>query len=175
MEKTKNQPSEINAGSMADIAFLLLIFFLVTTTIEADQGILVRLPPIILDENIIKQPTYDRNFFPVLINGNDDLMVKQMPIMLDDLKNSTIRFITNPTNDPNLSESPNLALVSLKNDRGTSYHMYIQVQNEIKAAYQSIWDNEAQTSYNSSYNNLSIEKQKQIRSLYPRRFSEAEQ
>ncbi|MFM7032377.1 MAG: ExbD/TolR family protein, partial [Bacteroidota bacterium] len=126
---------EVNAGSMADIAFLLLIFFLVTTTIDTDKGISIKLPPM-PEEN---QPKNDirikeRNVLQVLVNANDMLLVDGQPSDIKELKRLAKDFIDNPSKNPELSESPQNAIISLKNDRGTSYNIYIQVHNERKAA-----------------------------------------
>jgi len=123
---------EVNAGSMADIAFLLLIFFLVTTTIDTDKGILIKLPPM-PEEN---QPKNDirikeRNVLQVLVNANDMLLVDGQPSDIKELKRLAKDFIDNPSKNPELSESPQKAIISLKNDRGTSYNIYIQVHNEL--------------------------------------------
>ena len=123
---------EVNAGSMADIAFLLLIFFLVTTTIDTDKGISIKLPPM-PEEN---QPKNDirikeRNVLQVLVNANDMLLVDGQPSDIKELKRLAKDFIDNPSKNPELSESPQKAIISLKNDRGTSYNIYIQVHNEL--------------------------------------------
>ena len=117
MRRNRTTP-EVNAGSMADIAFLLLIFFLVTTTIDTDRGISIRLPPM-PEEN---QPENDirikeRNVMKVLVNANDQLLVNGELLNVKDLKRRTKEFIDNPRRDPNLSESPTKAVISLKNDR----------------------------------------------------------
>jgi len=135
---------EINAGSMADIAFLMLIFFLVTTTMNIDSGILRILPP--MPEGKIP-PVNERNVMKILLNRNDKLMIEDQSCNMKLLKKLTKDFIMNPSNDKNLSEAkmktiPGLGeilvskgIISLKNDRGTSYNMYIRVQNEIAATF----------------------------------------
>lgn len=139
----KRAAPEVNAGSMADIAFLLLIFFLVTTTIEKDSGINRKLPP--MEENdedvIIKQ----KNIFTVLLNKNDDLLVEDENMNIKDLRQAAVDFLDNGgdgscdycqgVKDPASSDNPDKAIISLKNDRETSYAAYIAVQNELVAAY----------------------------------------
>lgn len=176
MARSKKRGSnEINASSMADIAFLLLIFFLVTTTMDIDKGITIKLPPMPEED----QPPLDvklnrKNTWDVLVNANDLMLVKGKPMSIEDLKDETKRFLSNNGADPELSESPQKAVVSLKNDRGTSYDMYIQVQNELKAAYNELREEESQKKYGLTFDELPRDKQKKIRSMYPLRLSEAE-
>ena len=139
----KRSAPEVNAGSMADIAFLLLIFFLVTTTIEKDSGINRKLPPMEeSDEDvIIKQ----KNIFTVLLNGRDQLLVEDELMEVKDLRAAAVEFLDNNGDgscdycrgkkDPRSSDNPDKAIISLKNERETSYAAYISVQNELVAAY----------------------------------------
>lgn len=149
----KRSAPEVNAGSMADIAFLLLIFFLVTTTIETDSGINRKLPPIedIEDPPIIKQ----KNIFTVVVNKNNQLLVEEELTSIEDLRSLAIEFLDNGggegedacdfcqgPRDPKSSDNPVKAIISLKNDRETSYKVYISVQNELVAAYNDLRDRE---------------------------------
>ena len=139
----KRSAPEVNAGSMADIAFLLLIFFLVTTTIEKDSGLNRKLPPIEedIDPPIIKQ----RNIFTVLLNGKDQLLVEEELMEIKDLRAAAVEFLDNNgdgtctycqgAKNTSSSDNPDKAIISLKNDRETSYATYISVQNELVAAY----------------------------------------
>ena len=139
----KRSAPEVNAGSMADIAFLLLIFFLVTTTIEKDSGINRKLPPIeeLEEDVVIKQ----KNIFTVLLNGKDQLLVEDELMELKDLRAAAVEFLDNNgdkscnyckgAKDPTSSDNPDKAIISLKNERETSYAAYISVQNELVAAY----------------------------------------
>ncbi len=165
---------EINAGSMADIAFLLLIFFLVTTTMDVDSGINRKLPP--YDEEVIDQPPQikKRNMFNVLVNGNDGLLVRDNYMELSQLREEAKRFISNFGSDPLLSESPDKHVISLQNDRGTSYEMYVAVQNELAAAYTELRDEEAMKKFGKIFANLSEAEQKEIAEYYPQKISEAE-
>lgn len=132
-----NRPSaEVNSGSMADIAFLLLIFFLVTTTIASDKGIPVMLPPKkeIQDDIKIKE----KNIFTVLINSNDMLFVEEDVMDIKQLKDAAKKFITNRGQDPESSESPKKAIISLKTDRGTRYEVYIKVRDILQLAYNEL-------------------------------------
>lgn len=158
---------EVNAGSMADIAFLLLIFFLVTTTIEKDKGIARQLPPPIEQEQdvIIKQ----KNLFIVNVNKSDQLLVEEELMDLKDLRQSAIDFLDNggaPAGTPDYcnyckgkrspesSDNPQKAVISVQNDRLTSYKMYIAVQNELVAAYNFLRDREAQRLYGWKYTEM---------------------
>ncbi len=138
--------NEINASSMADIAFLLLIFFLVTTTIVEDKGITVKLPPWSEEEPDIQQ-LKSRNVFAVLVNAQNQLLVRGEPVDIRDLKDRAKEFIANPTKREDLSEKPTKAIISLKNDRGTNYKTYLEVYNELKAAYNELWDELSQRKY----------------------------
>lgn len=144
---------EVNAGSMADIAFLLLIFFLVTTTIETDSGINRKLPPMedVIDPPIIKE----RNIFTVVVNKNNDILVEEKPMQLRDVRSAAVKFLDNGggvgeeacdycqgERDTSSSDNPDKDIISLKNDRETDYKVYISVQNELVAAYNELRDRE---------------------------------
>ena len=144
---------EVNAGSMADIAFLLLIFFLVTTTIETDSGINRKLPPMeeIIDPPIIKE----RNIFTVVVNKNNQILVEEELMDLSELRREAVAFLDNGggifeeacdycqgERDRSSSDNPDKAIISLKNDRETDYKVYISVQNELVAAYNQLRNRE---------------------------------
>lgn len=166
--------NEINAGSMADIAFLLLIFFLVTTTIVEDKGIRVKLPPWSEEEpDITKLKT--RNVFSVLVNAQNQLLVRGEPTDIRNLKEDAKEFINNPNNREDLAEKPTKAIISLKNDRGTEYKTYLEVYNELKAAYNELWDELSMKKYNVHYSeDLPDAYRKAIKSEIPFVLSEAE-
>lgn len=158
----KRAAPEVNAGSMADIAFLLLIFFLVTTTIETDSGINRKLPPIeeSKEDVIIKQ----KNIFTVLLNGKDQLLVEDNLMELKDLRKAAIEFLDNGGDgtctyckgrkDPSSSDNPDKAIISLKNERETSYKTYIAVQNELVAAYNVLRDIRAEALYGKPFTEM---------------------
>ena len=161
----KRSAPEVNAGSMADIAFLLLIFFLVTTTIETDTGISRKLPPMEeSDEDVIIR---QKNIFTVLINGKDQLLVEDELMELKNLRKAAIEFLDNGggTGDeacsyckrkrsPSSSDNPDKAVISLKNERETTYSTYISVQNELVAAYNDLRDRRAQELYGISFTEM---------------------
>ena len=176
---------EINAGSMADIAFLLLIFFLVTTTMDVDTGITRKLPPPVEDDTEID--VKDRNIFKVLISNSDRLMVEGNVADISTLKDDVKVFMTNPGNLEDLPEKElrlieNLGeievskgVVSLKNDRGTSYEMYIKVQNELATAFAELRDDVSQQFYGVKFTNLINEDhRKAVQQAVPMAISEAE-
>ncbi|MBL7105322.1 MAG: biopolymer transporter ExbD [Bacteroidales bacterium] len=184
--------NEINAGSMADIAFLLLIFFLVTTTMDIDTGITRKLPPP-PPEEMPDIKVKERNIFKVLVNSRDRLMVEGKGGHISLLKEQAKAFLSNPNLlDPNSPEDmPEKRLVniplfggdvwvtkgiiSLKNDRGTSYDMYIQVQNELAAAVSELRDELSMDKFGMKFSKLSDnEKIKAIQKAIPMAISEAE-
>jgi len=193
---------EVNAGSMADIAFLLLIFFLVTTTIEKDKGIARQLPPDeeIEDPPIIKQ----KNLFIVSVNKDDQLLVEDELMKVGDLREAAIQFLDNGgapngspeycnyckgARDPKSSDNPEKAVISVQNDRLTSYSMYIAVQNELVAAYNFLRNRESQRLFGWKFTEVkqaidegsfngneddAQEKLERIQKLFPLKLSEAE-
>ena len=170
----RREAPEINASSMADIAFLLLVFFLVTTTIDVERGITVRLPEW-SEEPPEELELKQRNVFNVLVNAQNQLLVENKPADVANLRESAKEFIMNPSGNPELSESPNAAIISLKNDRGTNYETYIEVYNELKAAYSELWDEEAMATLGKHYSeDLPKEDRDRIKKKIPFVISEAE-
>lgn len=166
--------NEVNAGSMADIAFLLLIFFLVTTTIAEDKGIRILLPPWSDEKPDITQLN-KRNVFSVLVNAQNQLLVRGEPTEVRNLRERAKEFIINPQHKEDLAESPDGAIISLKNDRGTSYATYLKVYNELKGAYDELWDDLAMKKYGQPYDDELTRAQKQaIQDEIPLVLSEAE-
>ena len=198
MARKKRELTEINAGSMADIAFLLLVFFLVTTTMDTSWGLARKLPPPLLENQPDPPPIKDRNVFVVLANANDQLLVEGEIMEIRDLRAAAKEFIANPQRKDNLPEfkEENIPLlgkmqvskqvISLQNDNGTSYKLYIQVQNELAAAYKELRDELANQKFGVTYKQLEEatkaeaatdmdkERVKAIREVYPQRISEAE-
>ena len=197
----KRAAPEVNAGSMADIAFLLLIFFLVTTTIETDRGISRKLPPI-PEENIEPPVIRQKNIFTVIVSSDNQLLVEEELMQLKDLRQAAIEFLDNGggegeegcdycqgARDPASSDNPDKAIISLVNDRRTEYGMYISVQNELVAAYNQLRNREAQRLYGMDYlemekrfndatfrGNKDILKERLdvVQKMFPQKLSEAE-
>lgn len=180
---------EYNASSLADIAFMLLIFFLVTTTMDIDTGLERRLPQWIDPEDIEDTPPIkERNIFVVLVDRNNRLMVEGELTRVEDLKEKTKEFLTNPMNDEDLPEKEvreipfigpyevlsKSAVISLRNDVGTTYGTYIQVQNELVAAINELRESFAQNQFGKSFDKLDADRQDAIKEIYPQKISEAE-
>lgn len=174
MPKKRRKQPEINASSMADIAFLLLIFFLVTTTMDIDKGILVILPPWTTEEPEEDTPAKKKEVLEILVNSRDELLVEGKPMDLMDLREETKKHVDNNGADPDYSTSPLKAIVSLKNDKGTSYGVYLGVYNEVKAAYNELRNTRSQQDFGRNFNDLSRENKNKIKAIYPLRLSEAE-
>ncbi len=187
---------EINAGSMADIAFLLLIFFLVTTTMDIDTGIPRKLPEK-QPEDITPPILKEKNVFEVNINRRNEILVEGDQYMqVDELREAAIKFIDNGggtaadmakenlkvcswcqgAKDPESSDHPKKAIISLQSDRGTSYATYIAVQNELVAAYNVLRDRYSNEKYGRDFDDLTDpEVIKEIKlEIYPQIISEAE-
>ncbi len=187
------QVSEINAGSMADIAFLLLIFFLVTTTMDIDTGITRKLPPP-PPEDVEPPKVKERNTFKVLVSKSDRLLINGKGGDISLLRQQTREFLNNPDlKNPNSPEDMpekkeaiyiellggdiyvTKGIVSLKNDRGTSYDMYIQVQNELAAAIRELRDEMSKKYFGLRFSQLTDDaKIKAIKKAIPVAISEAE-
>jgi len=186
MARNKRAVPEINAGSMADIAFLLLIFFLVTTTMDADKGINRKLPPWDPDQIDTPPDIRKRNIFTVVVNSNDQLLVRNEYAELRDVRKMAKEFINNngdgscehcaeAIRSPEMSDNPNKAVISLQNDRGTSYDMYVRVQNELVAAYEELRNELSMRQYGKPYKQIQNEEAlKAIQEAYPQKISEAE-
>ena len=171
---------------MADIAFLLLIFFLVTTTMNVDTGLQRLLPPMPEENTEIEQDVKQRNILTVLVSKSDRLLVGGEPMDVSSLREKTREFLTNPNNDIHLPEKQLVdveylgpmqvtkGVISLQNDRGTSYKMYMIVQNELIAAYDELRDELSNVKFGKKYADLNEDEQKAVQKVYPLRVSEAE-
>lgn len=182
----KRATPEVNAGSMADIAFLLLIFFLMTTTMDTDTGLPRMLPPMVPAEVDDAPPINQRNVFVVLINAKNQLLVQGQYLDMRDLKDKAKEFIENPLDKDDLpakdlkevpffGEYPiSKGVISLQNDRGTQYQQYLTVQNELQLAYTELRETLAQRKFSKKFAECSEEEQDAIKQIYPQRISEAE-
>ena len=186
----RRETPEINAGSMADIAFLLLIFFLVTTTMDIDTGISRKLPEK-QDPNIKPPILKEKNVFEVNVNRRNEILVEGETYMkIENLREAAIAFIDNGggkdgegndcswcggKKDPASSDHPKKAIISLQSDRGTSYGTYIAVQNELVGAYTDLRNKYANKKFGRDFDDLTKDQQKVIKKeIYPQIISEAE-
>ena len=183
----KKKVPEINGSSMADIAFIALIFFLMVTTMDKEEGIARQLPPIPPeDQKVEDQKVNRRNIIQVKINSNDRLLAGSQPMDVSQLKDKIKEFMTNPYDDPNLPEKedqdiPGLGkvkvskgVISLQNDRGTSYQAYITVQNELVKAINELRDDFSMQHFGKKYSKLDESQVEMVRKAVPQRISEAE-
>lgn len=195
MATDKRKIQEINAGSMADIAFLLLIFFLVATTMNVDTGLVRMLPPIPPEDQKAEDiKVKERNLFLVLVNGSGQIMAgvsgKQEFINLRQLKDRTKEFVLNPMEDENLPEKKDeeielpdgskwvypvsQGVVSLQTTRDTDYQIYIMVQNELTRAFNEVRDEVAMRKFGAKFSDLPEEQRNAISKAVPLKISEAE-
>ena len=190
MAKKKRSMPGINSSSTADIAFMLLIFFLTTTSMDTDKGLARRLPPP-PDPNVKKNDDLkvkERNVLQVRINKDNQLMVGSEYMEVSQLKAKAKEFIANPNDDANLPEKHvvNIPLlggdcmvaknhvISVTNDVGTTYQAYIDVQNELVAAYNELRNEKAKEAFGKDYAECNEDEQKAIREFHPQKISEAE-
>ncbi len=179
----RRQLPEINGGSLADIAFLLLIFFLVATTMDMDAGMIRRLSP----PSDAPPPEFnERNVWVVLVNANDQLMVEGNEMPLSMLKEKTKEFLTNPNDKDNLPEKRTAfvepfgeikvskGVISIKNDRSTSYGMFIKVMNELVAAGNEVKDEFSMKQFGKKYDELPQHLKDAVKDAVPAVISEAE-
>ena len=190
MASKKNIP-EINASSQADIAFTVLIFFLVVSTMDIDTGLVRMLPP--MADPKVKQEDIkvkERNLLLVFVSGSGSIMAGGKVIQLNALKDKAKEFILNPNDDKNLPEKKmtkidmpdgskwqypvSEGVISLQNTRDTSYSVYIQVQNELTRAFNEVRDDVAMQKFGKVFNDLTEEERKVITKAIPMKISEAE-
>lgn len=169
--RNRRKMPELNAGSMADIAFLLLIFFLVVTTIAEDKGI-----PVILPEYYVGEPGPEkpRNVLKILVNAEDQILVESIPTAKENLKNIVIEFVNNPKMEKDKPIATKNAIISLQNDINTSYETYVKIYSQIHEAYATMRNSMAQADYQTAYTQLSIQQKNNILKKYPLKLSEAD-
>ncbi|NMH89537.1 ExbD/TolR family protein [Flavivirga algicola] len=183
MRQSKLMP-EVNAGSMADIAFLLLIFFLVTATISSDEGINRVLPKECPPGTICDAKIAERNILRIMVNNDDEIMIENNVVAISELKEITKNFLDNNGDgtcnychglkSPKASDNPEKAVVSLQNGRHTSYKQFVAVQNELTKAYYELRNTYSVNVLKKPSDKLSKEELKQVKAAYPFILSEAE-
>ena len=176
---------QVNTGSMADISFLLLTFFLLTSSINSEQGIPRRLPPPATEETPLDVDVRKRNVLTVIVNFKDELLVNEEFVSIDQLKDRAKEFLENPLNDENLPEKTvkyidfmgdypiSKGVISLKNDQSTTYAMYVQVQNELQRAVNELRDKVASNYFGKKYDKLDTAMQRAVQTAIPMNISEA--
>jgi len=179
-----NTSPQVNAGSMADIAFLLLIFFLVTTTISADKGINRKLPAECPPGKTCDTDINERNILRVIINNDDEIFVEDNIVALSDLKEVAKAFLDNNGDatcvycngkkDAKSSDNPNEAIISLQNGKLTSYEMYVAVQDILTQAYYELREDYVKSVLGKSANKLTEAELIKVKDAYPFLISEAE-
>ena len=178
---------EINSSSTADMAFLLLCFFMMTTTMDQDKGLQRRLPPMPdPNQQAQDQKVNRRNIIVVKINSADKLLAGTEPMHVSQLKDKIKEFLSNPANDANLPEKEEIEIegfgpcmvsygvISLQNERGTSYQAYIAVQNELVKAVNELRDEFAIANFGKIYSKLDEDQAEIVRKAVPQNISEAE-
>ena len=187
MGKKRKTPG-INGSSSADIAFMLLIFFLITTSMDTDKGLARRLPPPVpKDQKKNDVDVNKRNLLVVLINSNNQILCNNEFIDIKQLKDKVREFIENPYNDEHKPEKVEVDVpyfgkqmvtknhvISLQNDRGTEYQAYIDVQNELAKAYNELRDEVSKKKFGKAFADLEEDQQKAVQMIYPQKISEAE-
>ena len=184
MRLSHHQSPSVNAGSMADIAFLLLIFFLVTTTISIDEGINRKLPKLCPPNVDCSEIINERNILRVVLNAKNEIFVEDEPIQLGELKAITKSFLDNNGDRTcaycngkyltTYSDNPKEAVISLQNDKLTSYEFYIAVQDELTKAYYELRDTYSESILNKNSKTLSKVEIESVKEAYPFILSEAE-
>lgn len=172
--KRKKETPEINGSSLADIAFLLLIFFLVVTTIDVDAGIGLVLPPI--PDDVEPPPVRERNLLNILVDAQGRVLLDGDVATISEVRERVKEFVDNPNSSQELAESPDDAIVSIKTDRRTPYNVYIDMLDEVMGAYAELRNSASQSRFGVPYESLeddSVE-QEEIDDLYPKRISIAE-
>jgi len=170
--RKKRLATPINAGSMADIAFLLLIFFLVSTQILNEKGVKVLLPE--YTEVLPVSGTTNKKIMKILINSNNELMINSERSDLILLKDQVKTFIMNPNFNKDFPPNPKKGLISITSDDETSYETYVQVYSEIKQAYIDLWKQEALLMYGKGVDYLTRDEVKKIKEKIPMNLSELE-
>ncbi|RKE95397.1 ExbD/TolR family protein [Ichthyenterobacterium magnum] len=184
MKTKRNSAPEVNAGSMADIAFLLLLFFLVSTTISMDTGINRKLPEPCPKNVDCFTEINERNILRITLNAENKIYVEDQVVSLEDLKLIAKDFLDNNGDatctycngekQASSSDNPLDAVISLQNNRLTSYNFYIKVQDKLTKAYYELRANYAHEVLKKDINSLTEEELKDVKKAYPFILSEAE-
>jgi biopolymer transport protein ExbD len=177
LRKKRNRVDpEIPSSSLADIAFLLLVFFLVVTTIDTDTGIGMVLPPPPEDNNP-PPPIRERNLLKILVNSQGLILINEQPAAVDEVKGRVMEFVDNNGKDENLSISPLAAIVSIKTDRQTPYRTYISMMDEVRGAYKELRDGVSMARFGMQYDLYKArlgDRDDEVKAIFPMNVSIAE-
>jgi biopolymer transport protein ExbD len=187
MARKKRKVPQVNSTSTADIAFMMLLFFLLTSSMDTDRGLPRRLPQPVPKDQKLDVDVKKRNILVVLINSTNQILCGENYIQLTQLKDKIKEFVENPTNNEHMPEKIEIDVpyfgnrmvtknhvISLQNDRGTNYQSYIDVQNEIAAAYNELRDDVSTQKFGRKFADLDEDQQKAVQMIYPQKISEAE-
>lgn len=182
MKSLRRHSATVNAGSMADIAFLLLIFFLITTTISADKGILRKLPGDCPPNQSCMDYVAERNLLRISLNSKQDIMIEDAIVEIEEVKDIVQNFVNNNGNATcdycdgdqlsDLSDHPKSAVISLSHDALTTYELFINVQDEITKAYYTLRERYAKYKFNKSPELLTKKELENVKKAYPFMVSE---
>jgi len=176
MKSFRRHSATVNAGSMADIAFLLLIFFLITTTISADKGILRKLPSI-CETGVCTKDIHERNLLRIVLNDKQEIMIENDIVEVDEIESIVKAFVDNNGIDKcdyceglqstESSDQPKYAVISLSHDALTKYELFITVQDEITKAYYDLRERYAMHAFNKKPEELTKDELETVRKAYP--------
>ena len=171
----QREDPEVGGAGMADIAFLLLIFFLLVTTIDVDTGIGLQLPPA-PEENQPPPKIKDKNILNILVNAQGMVLIDEEPTQVPQVKKKVKDFVSNRGQNPNLSDSPDKAVVSIKTSRQTPYKTYINMLDEVMGAYAELRNQASQAEFGKPYEELEdeSEEQQKVNDMIPKKISIAE-
>ncbi|WP_430468190.1 ExbD/TolR family protein [Winogradskyella ouciana] len=177
MKSFRRHSATVNAGSMADIAFLLLIFFLVTTTISADKGILRQLPPDDCPTGDCSDVIRERNLLRIYLNSNQEIFINENVVDLDEIQELVKAFVDNNglsncdycegNKLAESSEHPTEAVISLSHDALTKYHLFISVQDEISKAFYDLRKRYIKETFNKTPEKITDAEFKMVKKAYP--------
>jgi biopolymer transport protein ExbD len=186
MGKKRKVPA-INGASCADIAFMLLLFFLLTTSMDTDQGLARKLPPPPEKNMLTDVKVRERNILKIMINTNNQILCGGDYIDIRQLKDRAKAFILNESNNEHMPEKvtedvpyfgemtfTKFHVISLQNDRGTLYQAYIDVQNELAAAYNELRNDVTMKKWGKRFDDLNEDQQEAVKIILKQNISEAE-
>lgn len=173
-KRRPHQVPELNTTSTADISFMLLILFLVTTSMDSDKGMLHRMaPPTPPDMEQVEKNVKERNIMELTLTEGDTLKVDGQCTDMHQLPQRIRTFVLNPQHLPTLAEEPSRHILNVKTAGKTTYEAYFRLKNTIRQAYEEMWDGEAQRQYHHPYSQLSAASQRAIRQSIPERISDS--